>query len=137
MKKTVLVSGGAGFIGSHVTVELVQAGYDVLIADNFSNRDFYRDWEWHVFRVWNISSDSFIPPGEARALCDKAGLQYVPVIAESMDVFAEFTDIDALLSFAEGKTARGNEREGLVFKTVDAPYVSFKAVSNRYLLKNG
>ena len=37
----------------------------------------------------------------------------------------------------EGKTARGNEREGLVFKTVDAPYVSFKAVSNRYLLKNG
>lgn len=39
MKKTVLVSGGAGFIGSHVTVELVQAGYDVLMADNFSNCD--------------------------------------------------------------------------------------------------
>ena len=39
MKKTVLVSGGAGFIGSHVTVELKQAGYDVLIADNFSNCD--------------------------------------------------------------------------------------------------
>ena len=39
MKKTVLVSGGAGFIGSHVTVELVQAGYDVIIADNMSNCD--------------------------------------------------------------------------------------------------
>ena len=39
MKKTVLVSGGAGFIGSHVTVELYQAGYDVVIADNFSNCD--------------------------------------------------------------------------------------------------
>ena len=39
MKKTVLVSGGAGFIGSHVTVELVQAGYDVVVADNFSNCD--------------------------------------------------------------------------------------------------
>ena len=38
-KKTVLVSGGAGFIGSHVTVELAQAGYDVIIADNFSNCD--------------------------------------------------------------------------------------------------
>lgn len=37
MKKTVLVSGGAGFIGSHVTVELIEAGYDVVIADNFSN----------------------------------------------------------------------------------------------------
>ncbi|MBO4263275.1 MAG: UDP-glucose 4-epimerase GalE [Bacteroidales bacterium] len=39
MKKTVLVSGGAGFIGSHVTVELAQAGYDVVIADNMSNCD--------------------------------------------------------------------------------------------------
>ena len=102
-----------------------------------ANRDFYRDWEWHVFRIWNISAGSFLPPGEARKLCAEARLQYVPVIAESMDVFDKMTDMDALLAFAEGKTARGNEREGLVFKAVDAPYVSFKAVSNRYLLKNG
>ena len=39
MKKTVLVSGGAGFIGSHVTVELTNAGYDVVVADNMSNCD--------------------------------------------------------------------------------------------------
>ena len=39
MKKTVLVSGGAGFIGSHVTVELLAAGYEVVVADNFSNCD--------------------------------------------------------------------------------------------------
>ncbi len=39
MSKTVLVSGGAGFIGSHVTVELIQAGYEVVVADNFSNCD--------------------------------------------------------------------------------------------------
>ena len=39
MKKTVLVSGGAGFIGSHVTVELIEAGYDVVVADNMSNCD--------------------------------------------------------------------------------------------------
>lgn len=39
MKRTVLVSGGAGFIGSHVTVELVNAGYEVIVADNFSNCD--------------------------------------------------------------------------------------------------
>lgn len=39
MKKCVLVSGGAGFIGSHVTVELLQAGYDVIVADNMSNCD--------------------------------------------------------------------------------------------------
>lgn len=39
MKKTVLVSGGAGFIGSHVTVELIEAGYEVIVADNMSNCD--------------------------------------------------------------------------------------------------
>ena len=38
-RKTVLVSGGAGFIGSHVTVELIEAGYNVVVADNMSNCD--------------------------------------------------------------------------------------------------
>ena len=34
---TVLLTGGAGYIGSHVAVELLQSGYDVIIADNFYN----------------------------------------------------------------------------------------------------
>lgn len=33
----ILVTGGTGFIGSHTTVELQQAGYDVVIVDNLSN----------------------------------------------------------------------------------------------------
>ncbi len=33
----VLLTGGAGFIGSHTCIELVEAGYDVVIADDFSN----------------------------------------------------------------------------------------------------
>ena len=33
----VLVAGGAGYIGSHTVLALVEAGHDVLIADNFSN----------------------------------------------------------------------------------------------------
>ena len=37
MKKTILVTGGTGFIGSHTTVELQNAGYDVVIIDNLSN----------------------------------------------------------------------------------------------------
>ena len=37
MKETVLVTGGTGFIGSHTTVELQQAGYKVVIVDNLSN----------------------------------------------------------------------------------------------------
>ena len=37
MKETILVTGGAGFIGSHTTVELQNAGYEVVIVDNLSN----------------------------------------------------------------------------------------------------
>lgn len=35
--KRILVTGGTGFIGSHTTVELINAGYDVVIVDNLSN----------------------------------------------------------------------------------------------------
>ncbi len=38
-KDTVLVSGGAGYIGTHTTVALVEAGYDVVMIDNFSNSE--------------------------------------------------------------------------------------------------
>ena len=33
-KETVLISGGAGYIGSHTAVELIAAGYDAVIIDN-------------------------------------------------------------------------------------------------------
>ena len=39
MAKTVLVTGGTGYIGSHTTVELLEAGYDVVIVDNLSNSE--------------------------------------------------------------------------------------------------
>lgn len=35
--KTVFVTGGAGYIGSHCIVELLQAGYNVVAVDNFTN----------------------------------------------------------------------------------------------------
>ncbi len=34
---SILLTGGAGFIGSHTAVELLNAGYDIVIADNFCN----------------------------------------------------------------------------------------------------
>ena len=33
----ILVSGGAGYIGSHTVIQLIAAGHDVVIVDNFSN----------------------------------------------------------------------------------------------------
>lgn len=39
MKKNILVTGGAGYIGTHTVVELINSGYDVIVTDNFSNSD--------------------------------------------------------------------------------------------------
>ena len=33
----ILVSGGAGYIGSHTCVELLNAGFDIVVADNYYN----------------------------------------------------------------------------------------------------
>jgi UDP-glucose 4-epimerase len=37
--KKILVTGGAGYIGSHTVVELIQAGYDPVVIDSFINSD--------------------------------------------------------------------------------------------------
>ncbi len=37
--KNILVTGGAGFIGSHAVVELIESGYNPIVFDNFYNSD--------------------------------------------------------------------------------------------------
>lgn len=37
MSQTILVTGGAGYIGTHTCIKLFEAGYEVLVLDNFSN----------------------------------------------------------------------------------------------------
>ena len=39
MKELILVTGGTGYIGSHTVVELIEAGYQVVIVDNLSNSE--------------------------------------------------------------------------------------------------
>ncbi len=39
MGRTVLLTGGAGFIGSHTAVQMIEAGYEVVIADDLSNSE--------------------------------------------------------------------------------------------------
>ena len=68
MKKTILVTGGTGFIGSHTTVELQNAGYDVVIVDNLSNSQ--------ADVVDGIEKSSGIRPAfEKVDCCDLAGLE--------------------------------------------------------------
>ena len=86
MKKTVLVSGGAGFIGSHVTVELYQAGYDVVIADNMSNCD-----DTNYKGVTAILGTAL--PFEKMDFCD------LPAVR---DLFSRY-HIDAVIHFAAFK----------------------------------
>lgn len=54
--KTVLVTGGAGYIGSHCVVTLQEAGYDVIALDNFANSvDDGRDGSIALKRVEKIT----------------------------------------------------------------------------------
>ena len=41
----ILVTGGAGYIGSHTVVELQNAGYDVVVLDNPSNTQVRNLWK--------------------------------------------------------------------------------------------
>ncbi|MDB4721241.1 UDP-glucose 4-epimerase GalE [Verrucomicrobiales bacterium] len=85
----VLVTGGAGYIGSHTIVELLIAGHEVIILDNFSN-----------------SSPGVVD--RISQICNANGISEVPVILEEGDVRdkkklrAVFSNnkIDSVLHFA-------------------------------------
>ncbi|HBH20604.1 MAG TPA: UDP-glucose 4-epimerase GalE, partial [Rikenellaceae bacterium] len=98
MKRTVLVSGGAGFIGSHVTVELVSAGYDVIIADNFSNCDMT-----NYHGVCQILGREI--PLVRMDFCD----------AEAVCKLFEEHDIDAVIHFAAFKAVGESVSEPLKY----------------------
>lgn len=69
-KQTVLISGGAGYIGSHTAVELINAGYDVVIIDNLSNSE-----EGAIEGVRTITGKEI--PFEIVDTCDKDDLRKV------------------------------------------------------------
>ena len=81
---SVLVSGGAGYIGSHTCVELIRAGYDVIVADNLSN-----SCEESVRRVEQITGKTI--PFFRVELCN---------LAEVEALFDEHPGIDAVIHFA-------------------------------------
>lgn len=69
-KEGVLITGGAGYIGSHTAVELVSAGYDVVIADDLSNSGM--DAVDGVRKITGVQV-----PFELADLCDKARLREI------------------------------------------------------------
>ncbi|HNU75146.1 MAG TPA: UDP-glucose 4-epimerase GalE, partial [Deltaproteobacteria bacterium] len=90
----ILVTGGAGYIGSHTCVELLEAGYEVIVADNLSNSK-----EESLRRVENITGkrltfhkvdlldrealSSIFARSEIRAVIHFAGLK---AVGESVSV---------------------------------------------------
>ncbi|MGM9870710.1 MAG: UDP-glucose 4-epimerase GalE [Muribaculaceae bacterium] len=98
MKKTILVTGGTGFIGSHTTVELINAGYDVVIVDNLSNSK--------ADVVDGIEKITGVRPAFIQAdCCDK----------EAMDkVFAEYRP-QGIIHFAASKSVSESVEKPLLY----------------------
>ena len=84
MSKKILLLGGAGYIGSHTAVELLNAGYEVVVVDNYSN-----SCEESLHRVEKITGKKLAGIYEAN-VCDKEALE---------KVFSEHK-IDACIQFA-------------------------------------
>jgi len=110
---SILVTGGAGYIGSHTCVELVQAGYDIIVADNLCNSS-----EEAIRRVEKIVGKKI--PFVKAELCDAAQVEAL---------FARNPGIDAVIHFA-GLKAVGES----VSKPLE--YYSNNLVSTLYLLQS-
>ena len=81
---SILVSGGAGYIGSHTCIELIEAGYDIVVADNLCNSS-----EEAVRRVSRIVGREI--PFVKAELCSEDEVEAL---------FAKYPDIDAVIHFA-------------------------------------
>ena len=83
MKKTILVTGGAGYIGSHTCLELLNAGHDVVVVDNLDN-----SCEESLLRVQQLAGRTL--KFHEVNICDRPALQKV----------FESQDFDAVVHFA-------------------------------------
>ena len=97
-KQTVLVSGGAGYIGTHTAVELLAAGYGVVIIDNLSNSEMAA-----VEGVRRISGADV--PFEQVDTCDEKALR---------QIFERY-DFDSVIHFAAFKAVGESVGEPLKY----------------------
>ncbi|MDR0522012.1 MAG: hypothetical protein LBH00_09210 [Planctomycetaceae bacterium] len=99
-----------------------------------SNREKVKGKEFLIFDIWDIDHQQYLPPEEVQDICGVLGLKYVPVVQEEYIVGE---NIDELVALADGPGYNNDCREGIVAKRRDDPNVSFKVISNQYLLKHG
>ena len=85
---TVFVTGGAGFIGSHTCVELLQAGFKVIIADDLSNAS--ADVPEKIKKITGIA-----PVFYQGDVCDKSFLRSI-FSANSIDAVIHFAGFKAV-----------------------------------------
>lgn len=86
--ESVLITGGAGFIGSHLTEAMVQKGMQVTVVDNFSNGfeenlAAVRDQiDFHDIDIRTPDFDDFLAQHSFDAICHLAANAYVPPSVE-------------------------------------------------------
>ncbi|MDO5123255.1 MAG: UDP-glucose 4-epimerase GalE [Eubacteriales bacterium] len=95
---SILITGGAGYIGSHTCVEMLEAGYDVVVADNLSNSSIEA-----INRVEKLTGKK-IKFYEVD-VCDKSELE---------KIFSENT-VDAVIHFAGYKAVGESVKEPLMY----------------------
>lgn len=98
------------------------------------NREGFAEHRFFVFDVFLIDEYTYAGPAYRRALCKERGFEHVPVLQHAAKAPES---VDAGLAFAEGPSINHKIREGLVWKCNEAPDVSFKVISNTFLLKSG
>ncbi|MGN0363507.1 MAG: UDP-glucose 4-epimerase GalE [Bilifractor sp.] len=96
----ILVTGGTGFIGSHTCVELLNAGYDVVIADNL-----YNSKELVVDRIETITGKR--PKFYNVDVCDR----------KAMNELFDAEHIDAVIHFAGYKAVGESTRKPIEYYT--------------------
>lgn len=116
---TILVTGGTGFIGSHTCVELIDAGYDVVIIDNLSNSK--KDVVSYIEKITGKKAVFY-----ENDVCDKEALR---------NIFKE-NKIDAIIHFAGYKAVGESVMKPLMYyrNNLDST-LSLLEVANEFNVK--
>ncbi len=99
MNELIVVTGGTGYIGSHTAVELMEAGYEVLIIDNLVNSGIEV-----LDGIEKITGRK--PLFEKLDLCDRQGV---------IDCFKNYPRISAVIHFAAYKTVPESVEKPLMY----------------------